>query len=570
MKVSRIQVLLIFMGLWGVIAQGVDLTCVTSSNKCDNNSLYPICDGDLYGKTFFSFRPQDSDSSRRILTWFNADYIPKPHKLQDNTCSWPITGRYQKMHYMLTISPQYTRSFDPKGTAQWFFFNGCDEMTVGIPDQYETFDIDGSQIGLSLGTTYDVETDSVFLTPGKIGSVWARPLVENYIVDLDFWCDLSGWHDDLWLRFEFPIVYMKTNMIMRAKGLGNQSENYPTGLFTLESTADEYGNIICNSTPVPYSSILCALEGNQGWGSVVPLESGKFSTKALHKWGVAGLHFDLGYDIWNTLPWYFAGSLHVVFPTGTRPKGTYVLEPVIGANKSWQVGATIIAHHVKEFNDSQVGIYFYAVGTHLFKSKQERVFPLRANGPGSQLLLLKQFNSIQADLVNAEREANIFCGKTKIGAAFMFDGSLMFQYSRKRFAADVGYNFWVRTKERRSSEVYFREYTDVTYGIKGSEPMEANTTAVEYAPVLCSSDLYTSSTSTIALSGQTDAQVVTIQPDDVNYGAALAPTSMSNKVFAAIGFKSSWFALLCGEAEFGMNNAAINQWGVMLKVGVEF
>lgn len=558
MKILKSNALLLAIIAWGMqtyARDGFQVTCVNSSNKCDNNALYETRDENLFGKTFFSFRPQDSDSSRRILGWFNQDYteLLKPD-----------------MRSILTISPQYTRSFDSKGIAQWFFFNGCDSMTVGIPSDTQLFDIDGSQIGLSLGTTYDPVTDSVFLTSGNIGSVRAKPVVENFIIDLDYWYDLSNWHDHLWLRLELPVVYMKTNMNMRAEGHGNQAENYPTGLFTLDSTADDYGNIVCNSTPVPYNSIVCALEGNKGWGSVVPLESGKFSTQALHKWGAAGLHFDLGYDIWDTLPSYFAASLHVVFPTGSRPKGTYVFEPVIGANKSWQVGATIIARYIKEFRDSQLGFYFYGVGTHLFKSKQERVFPLRANGPGSQLLLLKQFNSIQTDLINAERDANIFCGKTKIGATFMFDGSLMLQYTKERFAADIGYNFWVRTKESRSNSVWFRKYSDTAYGVKGSEPMEANATAVMYAPVLCSADLYTSSTSTIALPGPTDPEIVTIQPDDVNYGAALAPTSMSHKIFWAAGFKSKRFIMLCGEVELGTNNRVINQWGIMLKFGKDF
>jgi hypothetical protein len=438
---------------------GFELTCVNSSNKCDNNSSYETRDGNLLGKTFFSFRPQDSDSSRRILGWFNADYV-----------EWEPKNRS-----MFTISPQYTRSFDTNGITQWFFFNGCDSMTVGIPSATQSFDIDGSQIGLSLGTVFDGYDYTVSLVPGKIGIVSAKPLAENYIVDLDYWCDLSSWHDNLWLRLECPIVYMITNMNMRAKGHGNQSEDYPTGLFTLESAPpDEDGNVTCSSTPVPYCSILCALEGNQGWGSVVPLESGKFSTKALHKWGVAGLHLDLGYDIWDVPPWYFAGSLHMVFPIGTRPRGTDVFEPVIGANKSWQVGATIIARYIKEHAHGECGIYVYAVGTHLFKSNQDRVFSLKPNGPGSQLLLLKQFNSAGTGLIDAEREANIFCGKTKIGAMFMFDGSLMFQYSRKRFVADLGYNFWVRTKERRANDVWFRKYSDTAYGIKGSLPMEDN------------------------------------------------------------------------------------------------
>jgi len=540
--------------------------------KCDDNALYKTCDGNLYGKTFFSFRPQDSDSSRRILTWFNADYIPKSRNTGDNTCSWPRTGQYQNMRYMLIISPQYTQSFDPKGIGEWFFFNGCNAMTVGIPDDYQIFDIDGSQIGLSLGTTYDPIQEVEFLTPGKIGTVFAKPIVENYIIDLDFWYDLSSWHDHLWSRLECPIVYMKTDMHMCASGIGIQNEEYPNGLFSLDSTViDSYGNDLCNTTPVPYNSILCALQGCQGWGAVTPLQAGKFPTHALSKWGAAGLHFDLGYDMYTTAPWYCAGSLHVVFPTGTRPNGTYVFEPVIGANKSWQFGATFIANYVRECKHGEYGLYLYAVGTHLFKSQQDRVFALKCNGPGSQLLLLKQFNSIGSELVSASREANIFCGNTQIGALLMFDGSLMFQYSRKRFVADIGYNFWVRTREVRSSEVCFRGYADNVYGVKGNESMETiSTVGGDCAPFTCIPDFNTNSHATISTSCVTDAQPVFIQLCDINYGSALAPTSMSHKIFAAIGYKTSWFVLLCGQAEFGANNTVINQWGVMLKLGVEF
>lgn len=532
---------------------------VNSSNKCDNPSLYKTCDGDLYGKTFFSFRPQDSDSSRRILGWFNENYRVELFK--------------SDIKSVLTISPQYTRSFNTQGLAQWFFFNGSKSMTVGIPDENKSFDIDGSQIGLSMGTVYDPYIGADVLNPGKIGSVWAKPLVENYIIDLDYWVDLSDWYDGLWMRFELPVVCMKTNMNMRAKGRGVRTDPYPFGLFSLDSTTlDAHGDQACSQTLVPYDSILCALEGNQGWGAVEPLKSGKFSTKSLTQWGAAGLHFDLGYDLIDIMPYYLAGSLHVVFPTGTRPKGTYVLEPVIGANKSWQLGATLIAHYVKPFDYNELGIYIYAVGTHLFRSKQERVFSLLNNGPGSQLLILKQFNATDTELLSAPREANIFCGETKIGSSIMFDGSVMFEYSQKKFVADIGYNFWVRTKERRSNKVFFREFADDEFGVKGQTLMKEISTVGGYgAPLICNYNLTTNNAVTIAGdSSEVDNPALLLEASDINYGSALAPTSMSNKVFAAIGFKSTWFALLCGEAEFGMNNAALNQWGVMLKVGIDF
>ena len=162
----------------------------------------------------------------------------------------------------------------------------------------------------------------------------------------------------------------------------------------------------------------------------------------------------------------------MVFPTGTRPNGTYVFEPVIGANKSWQVGATAIAHYVREFEHGEYRCLFLCSRNTSFQITQDRVFSLKENGPGSQLLLLKQFQVSQVGLINAQPEANIFCGRTKIGCNIMFDGSLMFQYSRKRFVADIGYNLWARTKEKREKTVWFRGFYVDSFGIKGNNPME--------------------------------------------------------------------------------------------------
>jgi hypothetical protein len=543
------------------------VTGVTCPTNCDDNGKYKTCDGDYYGKTFFSFRPQDSDSSRRILGWFNQDYTEQV---------------YPEVRQILTISPQYTRSFNPKQIAQWFFFNGCPSMTVGVPNEYQDFDIDGTQIGLSLGTLFDPDTYTLEFVAGKIGTVSARPIVENYIVDFDLWYDLSKWHEKLWSRIEFPLVYMKTNMQMCSSGVGSQEDEYPFGLFSLTSTALSPSDYVCDATPVPYNSITAALEGNKGWGVVQPLECGKFSTREKHQWGIAGLHFDLGYDIYKELPWYCAASFHVVCPTGTRPKGTYVFEPVIGANKSWQIGATFISNYIKKFYRCELGVYLYAVGTHLFKASQDRVYALGSNGAGSQLLLLKQFQLSQTGLVDAPREANIFCGRSKIGSTFMFDGSLMFQLTRNKFVADLGFNYWARTKEKRYKTVNFRGFYEGAIAVKGDTPMSSQVQVPPViGPVQCVSDFTTDSTATIA--GPTEPDVpngsqvteissgsVFLVPGNVDYGSPLQPTSMSYKVFGGVGYKSSWFILLSGEGEFGTNNAVINQWGVMLKVGKDF
>lgn len=578
---------------------------VSNFNITDSRSAVYKKGSDYFGKTFFSIRPQDSDSSRRILGWFNADYrtcmVDTSSEVAINTdgkehhvvkgvsrkiADW-FNQDVKKLHkksteedfcngprYVFTLSGQYTHSFQTNCIAQWFFFNGRDAMTVGIPGENESFTIDGSQIGLSLGTIYDPDTDSVFLRSGLIGSVTANPIVENYIVDIDLWYDLSRWHENLWSRIEAPIVYMKNNMRMCSSGRGTQSDQYPLGLFCLDKTVvNDLGDEVCGAACVPYSSIVCALEGNSGWGAVEPLKAGKFSTQPLIKWGVPGVHFDLGYDMYDTIPWYCAGSLHVVFPTGNRPKGTYVFEPILGANKSWQLGATAIAHYLKQFDDeNEFGIYFYAVGTHLFKSQQERVLSLNRNGPGSQLLLIKKFKSDETGLMSAEREANIYTGTMKVGATFMFDGSLMFQYSRKSLVVDLGYNFWARTPERMSKKVGLQLCCDTPFGIKGDTPMEFQSfTGCLASPVQCLNDTDTQSCARICGPTLQDDEITTfITPGDLNYKSPLHPAAMTHKIFAATGYKSWWYALVSGQAEFSANNAAINQWGIMLKLGIYF
>lgn len=584
--VKLLRTLVICSAFIGIITHSKQRPCafVTSincPNECDDRKQFKECDGDLYGKTFFSFRPQDSDSSRRILDWFNADYV---QPISEPTVSivdylddqeWiteaavaPARTFPFPWHNIFTMSVQWTRSFDRSKIARWFFFNGEDLMTVGIPSDEFAFDINGSQIGLSFGTQGDA------LIPGKIGNVWARPFVENLIIDLDYWNDLGGIKDGLWSRVECVVVQMKTHMQMRSFGSGVTSSEYPAGLMTLESIGEEF----CATTPVPYDSIICALQGNEGWGAVQPLHYGKFPLCAQTLWGVAGIHFDLGYDFYKKDWGYVAGSMQVVFPTGTRPKSIYVFEPVIGANKSWQFGATFIAHYMKEYsNEKQVGLYAYLVGTHLFKSRQDRVFGLKNNGAGSQLLLLKQFNAEQTELINAEREANIFNGTAQIGAAFMFDGSCMLQFSKGHFVGDLGYNLWFRTKEIRSKVVGFKGFYENGLGIKGRLFMERNTAiGCPGTEPQCVYNLTTDSKATIVCSTETDVDEdgnptpVFITPSDIEYGSALAPMAMTHKIFAATGFKSSWFALVSAEVEFSSNNAALNQWGIMMKIGKDF
>ena len=522
-------------------------TCVVCSEKCDDSNDCSFDENDcIFGKTFFSQRPQDSNSARRILEL-------------NNISNNKVTNQDYRSNINVTL--QYQKSFDSGKLANWFSFNGKNCMTVGIPGGGETFDINGSQFGMSLGSV----DDTIALVPGSIGKICMDPVVKNFIADFDFYFDLDCIKSGLWWRVDVPVVQQTTDLRLTASGAGKNDSEYGVGLF----------DINCAKTPVPYTDILDAFLGDDGWGSIPALQAGKYKNCKQKKTGVAALHFDLGYDFYLSDCGYFGASIHAVAPTGGKPTGEFVFEPVIGPNNSAQVGFTLEGYKIWECCDERaVGLYFYGVGTHLFKAHQTRVFNLKNNGPGSQYLLLKTINEPTSYVFGAERVANVLAGTTKIGADFMFDGSVMLQFSYRKFFIDIGYNIWARTKEKRSSEVCLRNYAPLTYAIKGDLPLSTVDSFLG-----CVSDISSANGSTIAQSATPTTTELTepifISASDINFSSALHPSTYSNKVFCALGFAGnlrdhSVYIMVEGEAEFGKKNSAINQWGVLGKFSFDF
>jgi hypothetical protein len=516
-------------------------TCVVCNEEC-NESDNKSC----FGRTFFSQRPQDSNSARRILEL-------------NNISNNKITNKDYRSN--VNVALQYQKSFDSGKLAKWFSFTGNDCMTIGIPGDGQSFDINGSQFGMSLGSV----DDTIALVPGPIGKICTDPVVKNFIADFDFYFDLSCIKSGLWWRLDVPVVQQTTDLRLRADGSGKNGSEYGNGLF----------DITCTKTPVPYTNILEAFLGDRGWGSVPALQSGKYKNCKQKKTGIAALHFDLGYDFYLNDCSYFGASIHAVAPTGNAPTAEFVFEPVIGPNRSAQVGFTLEGYRLWECADERaLGFYFYGVGTHLFKASQTRLFNLKHNGPGSQYLLLKTINQPTSLVLGADRVANLLAGETKIGADFMFDGSLMFQFSYHKFFMDIGYNFWIRTKEKRGPEVCLRNFAPSTYAIKDDLPL----TRID-SFLGCISNIASANDSTIAQSAPpTKAELtipIFIDPSDINFSSALNPSTHSNKVFASLGYASnikdhSVYILVEGEAEFGKKDSAINQWGVLGKFGFEF
>ena len=498
--------------------------CDTDTPKCPDSH-------NIFNKTFLFVRPQDSNAARRIQVGRTRAEL-----------------FYEGFCTKVNLAFEWQQSFNNSKIAKWFSFNCNKCMTIGIPGNGLTFDIDGTQLGLG----------TVGLVPGPIGTICFSPKAQNFIADLDIQVNLDNYLCGLWARMDLPIVWTKRNLGLKI--LDEQATgSFPPGTFTTD----------CTTTPT--QTIAAALQENM---------CGKITNKNLTKVGVAGIHFDLGYDFVNNACGNFGVSLHLVTPTGTRPKACYLFEPIIGANRCFQIGGNVNASYNIYWGcneDRNVSFMLDATLTHLFKSRQRRLFALKNNGAGSQLLLLKRFNAIGTTVLGLDSVANVLCGQTKIGADFMFDGAVMMQINRCNVFCNLGYNLWYRSKEKRGRIAYLNNFGENNLGIKGNQPLSE----ILPGPCLsdcrpdCINDVTTASGSTIGQPAAPDATTTFITLADIDFCAPLNPHALSNKFFGSLGY--NWDRcghpceiLIGGEVEFGQHNSALNQWGVLIKGGVAF
>ncbi len=520
------SILLLASGLVILDASADNRSCPTENSFCpDEAQCNDNCTGDVFGKTHFSLRPQDLNGARKLV-----GVKDKIH----------LYGK-EEFYGVASVGLMYQQTFsrDNHSLGKWFSFNsasnsnGTSCMTYGNACD-GTFDI----YGANFGTTAS-------------GTVCFDPVIRNFIADFDFW---MGWDEficGLWTRLDIPVNYTKWDLRLCDSSTAGTTTftagfNNPTTSGTCDALVDLKagwaGSSFCSAPALKCGKICGAQKDTQ----------------------VAAIHFDLGYDFIKRERGHVAASLHFVAPTGTRPSDEFLFNAVSGPQRMWQIGATVDAGYQLWENcdgDQRLTAYLDAVVTHLFGAKQNRLFGLLVNGqssPGSSWLLLKQFNAA-GEVIGLERAANLLCCCSKIEAGVMADVTLMLQYDCGCFSTGLGWNFWMRSREK-VKELIGCSLESGNYGIKGDSPYNTNTTQ---------------SKATIGKCGSTDATPMYLKNTQIDICPAIHPSAFSNKIFGYFGYNwkdCDWqpFVAVEGGVEFGQDNRAANQWEVMLKGGVAF
>jgi len=204
------------------------------------------------------------------------------------------------------------------------------------------------------------------------------------------------------------------------------------------------------------------------------------------KTGFAELRGELG---WNHLRENYRVGLNIqaAAPTGTRPKGEFLLEPQIGNGKHWELGAGLKGLWTmwrSEDEDKHFDFIVEADVTHLFKAKQRRTFDLKGK-PNSRYMLAQKLesttgktNTVDGSTVQFANEyspvANFSTRDCKVSIGAQGDVVAMFNYTSRGFSWDLGYNFWGMSSEKidvscdaDSSCPTSLPFTDNTWALKG-------------------------------------------------------------------------------------------------------
>ncbi len=535
-------------------------------------------------RTLFIPRSQGTDTARELVGW--EEFIHQ----------FDVGDYYLTTGHVLG----YYRSFRPERLAQQLFGDTILRFA-------------GSQVADR--RPCELIADNFGLSPEFRGSLTINPLIENIVLDNQFFLGLDPLACGLYLRFHLPLVHTRWDLrlcpIIEEKG----SKTFPECYMAEDQTAT-------------MRSLLRAISGDTVFGDQhEPWDYGRILDGPQTKTGLADIDVIVGYDVSQSDTHHAGFYGQLVLPTGNRYNPCSVFYPMVGNARHVELGGGFSAHIVLYEYTAENNLSFWIEGNavHMFKNTQMRSFDFCENGLLSRYMLLKELNRVDGNLVysgNLSNAINFATRPAEVSIAVKGDVSAKFALRTPRIIADLGYNFYGRTKET----LCLRDTTDEKiYAFKGTEGvcgLEYATVGqqppIEFGPLVrkipLNSSQHCATIRTAALPDNPQepekvnpsdiivtafsvqegpieapgvmpafesAPPVVVTTDDLCLPSGTLPAQATHKVFGYLGYNFydvDWcynpYLGIGGEAEFDARSlsvrSALNQWSVFIKGGFEF
>jgi len=494
-------------------------------------------------KTFMMPRPTGVDLPMELTTFRRLDDVTKKHK--------------KHLHGgQLQIAGFYSDSESENALGRYFGINNKSTIDFGA-NASDTSTSNVTQIKKDIDELYMLHWRT--LTLAEANDVNAAKITTSLMPDqsayglrLDFYHNCDKIISGLYWYVNMPLVHIK------------QDVHVTTGLS--DTTFSDYTNDF-----VKY------LKGAfLGWpdSSAAPtVITHNFQEKLTHakyagrqtEIGIADIDLALGYKIFNTKKYDLGLAVALTIPTGNKPTGEYLFEPIVGNGHHVALGAdlngqfTLFGNRCHNLKANMYGKFRY-----LFESNEKRTLSLRRPDGTiinwGQYYLLGRNNPVAGALIPA---ANILTQNVSVRPGAQFDGVLGLQYNFRGFVFDLGYNFYARETEKVSLRDAIEEDTyaiaarnfdtAVAFDITSDSNVDGNN---HVAGTITSDQANTTKTTIFANVAET------------NYQA-------THSIYGGIGYVAKNWTYPCfigigGKYEWKEENNAIEKWELWAKVGVGF
>lgn len=418
---------------------------------------------------FLQWRSQGRNTARKVIGMTNL----VDQNYEDSKCNWAFD---------LTL--EYDRSFHPQYISDALF----GESLINFPvtpvttpttatnsckkkcdNNSRTLLIQGFNTGEGADTDKPTKNakswmaENFFLPNDYQSAITFKPLVQNILVNFDFYFGFDRWCNGLYMRLYGPVVNNRTNLEATentiAKG-ADAPDAYSAGFIrpTAVPRSDLFDNALeffagnpLTITDVKYDPLLFAKMNGCGNKS---------------KTGFAELRGELGWN-WLKDNYRLGFNIQAAAPTGTRPNAEFLLEPQVGNGHHWELGGGLKGAWTMWRSEDEEKHFDFIVEadiTHLFNAKQRRTFDLKTK-PNSRYMLAEKLSANTAATVNpltgvsasgfqATGEyspvANFSTRDVKVSIGVQGDLVAMFTYTVRGFTWDLGYNFWGMSHEKIS------------------------------------------------------------------------------------------------------------------------
>lgn len=413
------------------------------SGSCCTNSVQPIA-------PYLSIRSQGVNAPRRLVGTLDYTHLP-------GTCS--PAGYF-------SVTAEATRTFDHKNINKTLFGTDCDHNQITIS---------GSQVAQRGANDWLAEY--FYLPPDYQSSLTFKPWITNFIVDMDLYVSLDQWWHNTYIALYAPFVHTRWDLEMQECIQNQGSQPYPSTYFSpdaiqrnqLQQNFTQYVNgvrlpaiVQPRSTASNSDKITIAME---------PLERAQMSCSRKIHTGMAEIRLIAGWDFLMCDDAHMGLAIHLGAPTGNRPTGFYLFEPIIGNGHHWELGGGFNGHWNFWSNcddTTHAGFYIDTVVTHLFNATQKRTFDLKGK-PFSRYMLAERmgdmaFTNTSSTLSlnyagftaarpgpNSQFQdefipvANLTTITIDVGVDVQAELTAFFTLVHNCWSWDIGYNFWART-----------------------------------------------------------------------------------------------------------------------------